>query len=102
MGDVPDDALVTALSIPGTHNSCCVDGLLGVAETQNLDIAEQWNAGIRFLDIRLTHYQDNLCVHHDVVCMEMSYADVLTMCADFLRWRKRRASRDAQPRAEMS
>src|SRR6476660_5238297 len=39
---------------------------------------------IRFLDIRLAHYQDNLCVHHDVVCMEKSYAEVLTTCSDFL------------------
>jgi 1-phosphatidylinositol phosphodiesterase len=85
MRGIPDDAPMTMLSVPGTHNSCCVAGPLGFGKTQNLDLPDQLNAGIRFLDIRLAHYQDNLCVHHDVVCMEKSYADVLTICADFLR-----------------
>ncbi|HET9257143.1 MAG TPA: phosphatidylinositol-specific phospholipase C [Pseudonocardiaceae bacterium] len=84
MGDLPDDALVTALSIPGTHDSGCIDGPVGFAKTQNLDIAEQLNAGIRFLDIRLAHYQNDLHVHHDVVYMGKSYKDVLRICAEFL------------------
>lgn len=82
---VPDDASVMTLSIPGTHNSCCVHGLLGVGKTQELDVPDQLNAGIRFLDIRFTHFQDNLCVHHDVICTEKSYVDVLTICFNFLR-----------------
>ena len=82
---LPDDASVMSLSIPGTHNSCCVQGLLGLGKTQELDLPDQLNAGIRFLDIRFTHYQDNLCVHHDVVCTENSYADILTTCFTFLR-----------------
>ena len=82
---IPDDASVMTLSIPGTHNSCCVHGLLGLGKTQELDLPDQLNAGIRFLDIRFTHYQNNLCVHHDVVCTEMSYVDILTTCFGFLR-----------------
>lgn len=82
---VPDDASVMALSIPGTHNSCCVHGLLGVGKTQELDLPDQLNAGIRFLDIRFTHYQDNLCVHHDVICTEKSYVDILANCFNFLK-----------------
>jgi 1-phosphatidylinositol phosphodiesterase len=60
MGDIPDNVLVTALSIPGTHDSGCIDGPMGLAKTQNLDLAEQLDSGIRFLDIRLAHYQDDL------------------------------------------
>ncbi|MGH7883789.1 MAG: phosphatidylinositol-specific phospholipase C, partial [Candidatus Dormibacteraceae bacterium] len=82
---VPDDASVMTLSIPGTHNSCCISGLLGVGKTQELDLSDQLNAGIRFLDIRFTHYQDNLCVHHDVICTEKSYVDILTICFNFLK-----------------
>ncbi|MCA1601339.1 MAG: phosphatidylinositol-specific phospholipase C [Acidobacteria bacterium] len=82
---IPDDASVMGLSIPGTHNSCCVHGFLGLGKTQELDLLDQLNAGIRFLDIRFTHYQDNLCVHHDVVCTEKSYIDILTICFNFLR-----------------
>src|SRR5581483_11615042 len=82
---IPDDAPVMTLSIPGTHNSCCIHGLLGIGKTQELDLPDQLNAGVRFLDIRFTHYQDNLCVHHDVICTEKSYVGVLTTCFDFLK-----------------
>jgi 1-phosphatidylinositol phosphodiesterase len=82
---IPDDTPVMMLSIPGTHNSCCVHGLLGIGKTQELDLPDQLNAGIRFLDIRFAHYQDNLCVHHDAVCTEKSYVDILTICFKFLR-----------------
>jgi len=84
MRDIPDATAVTALSIPGTHNSGGIGGPLGFGQTQDLDLADQLNAGIRFLDIRLSHYRDNLFVHHDVVHMEKCYADVLAACSDFL------------------
>ena|SRR5918997_524997 len=84
MTDIPDDVPVTTLSIPGTHDSACIDGPLDFAKTQNLDIPRQLNAGIRFLDIRLSHYQDDLRVHHDAVYMGKSYKDVLKICSDFL------------------
>ncbi|MGH8375016.1 MAG: phosphatidylinositol-specific phospholipase C [Pseudomonas sp.] len=85
MRDIPDVAPVTTLNIPGTHNSCCIDGPVGLAETQNLDLSDQLDAGIRFLDIRLAHYHDDLFAHHDVVCTGKSYADVVTICSEFLR-----------------
>lgn len=84
MRDIPDNARVLSLSIPGSHNSCSVGGILGFSKTQNLDLSDQLNAGIRFLDIRLSHYQDNLFVHHDVVHMGKCYADVLSSCSTFL------------------
>ncbi|MGH3794511.1 MAG: phosphatidylinositol-specific phospholipase C [Pseudonocardiaceae bacterium] len=85
MRDIPDDTRVTTLSIPGTHDSCSIEGPLGFAKTQNLDLADQLTAGIRFLDIRLAHYQDNLFAHHNAVHMEKSYADILDICSTFLR-----------------
>lgn len=85
MRDVPDNTRVTKLSIPGTHDSCSIDGPLGFGKTQNLDLGDQLNAGIRFLDIRLAHYQDNLFAHHNAVHMEKSYADILGVCSNFLR-----------------
>lgn len=84
MRGIPDSTPVTELSIPGTHNSGCTDGPFGFAQTQDLDLPDQLTAGIRFLDIRLAHYQDNLFVHHDVVHMGKSYEDVLAICSDFL------------------
>jgi 1-phosphatidylinositol phosphodiesterase len=84
MRDIPDDARVLSLSIPGTHNSCSIGGVFGFTKTQDRDLSDQLNAGIRFLDIRLSHYQDNLYVHHDVVHMGKCYADVLAVCSSFL------------------
>ncbi|MCA1601549.1 MAG: hypothetical protein LC776_07890, partial [Acidobacteria bacterium] len=84
MRDIPDDAPVITLSIPGTHDSCSIDGPLGFAKTQNLDLADQLKAGIRFLDIRLAHYQDNLFAHHNAVHMRKSWEDILGICSNFL------------------
>ncbi|MGH7867894.1 MAG: phosphatidylinositol-specific phospholipase C domain-containing protein, partial [Candidatus Dormibacteraceae bacterium] len=85
MRDIPDDTPVTVLSIPGTHDSGCIGGPLGVAQTQDLDLFHQLDAGIRFLDIRLAQYQDDLVVHHDVVCMGKNYTEVLDICSSFLK-----------------
>lgn len=85
MRDIPDEVRVLSLSIPGTHNSCSIGGILGFTKTQELDLPDQLDAGIRFFDIRLSHYQNNLFVHHDVVHMGKSYADVLEACSDFLK-----------------
>lgn len=84
MADIPDEVPVTELSIPGTHNSGSTDGPLGFGKTQDLDLGAQLNAGIRFLDIRLAHYQDDLFLHHDVVYMGQSYRDILLVCREFL------------------
>ncbi|MGH3671364.1 MAG: phosphatidylinositol-specific phospholipase C [Pseudonocardiaceae bacterium] len=84
MRDIADNTRVVSLSIPGTHSSCSIGGILGFSKTQDLDLSDQLNAGIRFLDVRLSHYQNNLFVHHDVVHMGKSYADVLTICSSFL------------------
>lgn len=85
MRDIADNARVVSLSIPGTHSSCSIGGILGFSKTQDLDLSDQLNAGIRFLDVRLSHYQNNLFVHHDIVHMGKSYADVLTICSNFLK-----------------
>ena len=85
MRHIADGTLMTTLGIPGTHHSCCINGPLGFGKTQNLDLADQLSAGIRFFDIRLTHCQDRLRVHHDVVCTGKSYAEVLDICSSFLK-----------------
>jgi hypothetical protein len=84
MRDIPEDTPVTALSIPGTHNSASIGGLFGFAQTQNLDLATQLDRGIRFLDIRLAQCQSDLHVHHDMKCMGKDYTDILTVCRNFL------------------
>lgn len=55
MAGLPDNMPVCRVSVPGTHDS----GTAGVwfpmrhyARTQTMDLAEQWDAGIRFFDLR--------------------------------------------------
>jgi 1-phosphatidylinositol phosphodiesterase len=84
MRDIPEDTPVTALSIPGTHNSASIGGPFGFAQTQNLDLATQLDRGIRFLDIRLAQCQSDLHIHHDMKCMGKDYTDILTVCRNFL------------------
>lgn len=50
-----DDIYVSQLSIPGTHDACTGDGTqygTGIGQTQDLDLADQWNMGIRCFDLR--------------------------------------------------
>lgn len=53
MTDLPDDAKVRELSLPGSHNAATSglgNGLTGKA--QSFTIAEQWDKGVRVFDLR--------------------------------------------------
>ncbi len=57
MSAIRGETRLTEITIPGTHDSCARkfnnDWIVsGTAKCQNLNITEQLNAGIRFLDIR--------------------------------------------------
>ena len=57
---IDDDRRVCRLSIPGTHDACTGYGFLPqdtlagnyIARTQELNISEQWAAGVRAFDLR--------------------------------------------------
>lgn len=54
-----DDIYVSQLSIPGTHDACTGDGTsYGIGQTQDIDLEEQWNMGIRCFDLRPRVYTD--------------------------------------------
>ena len=62
---IPDDATITSLSIPGTHDSlslCTVTSecnevslLKDITQTQSISLQNQLHAGIRFLDVRIKY-----------------------------------------------
>ena len=67
MSSLQDTVRVCRVSIPGTHDS----GTAGVwfpmrhyARTQSMDLAEQWDAGIRFFDLRPKLDGDRLRIYH--------------------------------------
>lgn len=59
--DLPDDALICNLSIPGSHDAAtykCENtngDFGGYARTQGLSLSGQWKQGVRFFDLRVTH-----------------------------------------------
>ena len=67
MSSLPDALPVSRLSIPGTHDS----GTAGVwfpmrhyASTQTMDLSGQWDAGIRFFDLRPKLENGKLKIYH--------------------------------------
>lgn len=74
---------LSQIDIPGTHDSGARIGGAFVA-TQDLSISEQLQAGVRYLDIRLRHFENALVVHHGSFYQELNFDDVLIACTDFL------------------
>ncbi|PKF74763.1 phosphatidylinositol diacylglycerol-lyase [Chryseobacterium sp. PMSZPI] len=87
MSGLQDNISLSKISIPGTHDSGArieIPSGSGTAKTQNLTIAEQLNAGVRFLDIRNRHYYDSFMIHHGPIYQELTFDDVLKACYEFL------------------
>jgi len=86
MGSVSSAKLLSELTIPGTHESCARhEPFAHTAKCQNLSLADQLAAGVRFFDIRGRHYNDSLQIHHDRIFQEMSFDDVLAPVWSFLK-----------------
>jgi 1-phosphatidylinositol phosphodiesterase len=86
MTSLPDNTNIAALSIPGTHDSGAhQEPVAGTAKCQNLSIADQLTAGIRFLDVRCRHIGDAFAIHHGSIYQNMNFDDVLQACQSFLR-----------------
>ena len=85
MGQLDDNLLLSALTIPGTHDSGTknASSTFG-ARCQNFDIEQQLKDGIRFLDIRLENNGDMLDLCHGSVSCNVSFGQVLVRCRDFL------------------
>ncbi|XP_005927608.1 1-phosphatidylinositol phosphodiesterase [Haplochromis burtoni] len=84
MASIPDDRLLSEITMPGTHNTMALYG--GVyAECQTWNLASQLRAGVRFLDIRVRHVNGNLTIHHGVSYQRAHFGDVLEGVTDFLQ-----------------
>lgn len=80
MAGLSDDTPVCRLAIPGTHDS----GTAGVrfparryARTQNMDIGEQWDAGIRFFDLRPKLTGGELRIYHGPANCHITFSEAL-------------------------
>lgn len=85
LSKIPDDAALQTLHIPGTHNSAAhYEPLPGTAKCQNLSIAEQLLAGVRFFDIRCRHQNDRFDLYHGLVEQEQTFTELQQTIAKFL------------------
>ncbi|SFB12283.1 Phosphatidylinositol-specific phospholipase C, X domain [Collimonas sp. OK607] len=90
---VNENKLLSALTIPGTHDTATYLTDMSLAQCQQIDIQQQLERGVRFLDFRLhvglffegtqslwfSHGADPLGVH-----LNLTFSQALQMCSDFL------------------
>lgn len=79
---IDDDAVVTDLAIPGSHDSGCIE-MPWYAATQDLTFAEQLDRGVRYFDIRVNDKGGDLVIFHRVV-NGVSYESVLKDIDEFM------------------
>jgi hypothetical protein len=92
MEQLPDNRLVTALSLPGTHDAATAEGWTGLAEiigdamarAQDLTIADQWKVGVRVFDIRPQKDGDVLRCMHGISGTKLLVGDFFAKMRDLL------------------
>jgi hypothetical protein len=83
LGSVASTAKLSALSIPGTHDSYASIAVPYLG-TQTMSITEQLNAGVRVLDLRCGLVLNTLYMFHGSVPLGASLHTVLTEIYDWL------------------
>lgn len=85
MASLDGHLLLSQLSIPGSHDTMALyESFPGTTKCQNLSLAEQLKAGVRFLDIRCRHIKNAFAIYHGRVDQKAGFDDVLSACASFL------------------
>lgn len=85
MSALDPDLSLTQLSIPGTHDSMArYEPVWGTAICQDLALADQLAAGVRYLDMRCRHLNNAFVMHHGSVYQNANFNDVLNAVTAFL------------------
>jgi len=88
MSSLDEDKYLSQLTIPGTHESSTFNTKLCTVtkfcQCQNLSIAQQLKAGVRYLDTRLVNKQDKFSINHGPIEMDVNFDDVLSNIQSFL------------------
>lgn len=92
MKSVPDNTPICKISIPATHDSGALYGGLLGTKTQDMDIAQQLENGIRGFDIRLRarNFSQKLSVYHSFMFQFINWEDDLL--PTFIRFLKEHPS----------
>lgn len=85
MASVDDARSLAALSIPGTHDSGALfEPYPALAKCQDLTIADQLAAGVRYFDIRCRHFEDTFLIYHGGVDQNLTFDETLATMFAFL------------------
>jgi len=85
MADVADTRGLAELSIPGTHDSGARrEPYAGLAKCQDLTIADQLAAGVRYFDVRCRHVEDAFLIYHGAIDQDQTFDEVLATMSAFL------------------
>jgi hypothetical protein len=89
MSDIANSTSLSQISIPGSHNSLSYNRASHhvslPSRTQKLDLADQLEAGVRFLDIRFRHHRDRFVAHHNREYLHQNFDDVVQGLCNFLQ-----------------
>ena len=86
MKNLSDTALVTSMSIPGSHDSGALHSIGDLSgKCQDLSIYNQLQAGARFFDIRLQQRDNKLKIVHGIVDQELDFSKTLYDFETFLK-----------------
>lgn len=85
MSQVNNAVPLSSLSIPGSHNSAALyEPFPGTAKCQDYTVGDQLSMGVRFLDIRLRHCNNQLKVYHGPIDQRQDFTGILNQTTRFL------------------
>jgi 1-phosphatidylinositol phosphodiesterase len=85
MSQIADATPLTALSIPGTHDSGALyEPYPGIAKAQDLTFGEQLLAGVRYFDVRCRDADDTFEIFHGGIDENQTFEQVLDTMFAFL------------------
>ena len=83
---VPDRTLLTRMSIPGAHDaaSATITSHTLFTRTQELNVSQLWNCGVRAFDLRPAFLDGTLGIYHDRYWAHISFQSVMNMLVNAL------------------
>lgn len=84
--NVDDNAKITEVSLPGTHDSGATHSIADVAgKCQDISIKTQLEIGVRFFDLRLQLVNDEFKIVHSFVDQNLKFSTVLKDLYSFIK-----------------
>lgn len=86
MGNLPDKAFVSQLSLPGTHDAATGEGgnYSTFAKVQSKTLDEQWACGVRVFDLRVQDDDGTLNLYHGTAKCDINFADAMTKITGYV------------------